>query len=266
MIRLSDSVSAANRGLGPIRLNSLEPVWLVALNLIGAVSFLALIRVYSDERMVGPLIALAVSQLLLALHRLPLAIPFPPRAILQLPHLTVYWRGADAITYTGEDFQNAIVASTWSSDGEKIQLPDGRTLRVVKSGNIASAKRRILDRFLFASQPPEMNDERVAQRRLEFILGRNEFELEPGLRYLYGCSPSFWNWIYRRPWRMDRTSDVLRVEGDELVVERRGKQPLRIPLTEWTPPQSPTSAIQDFKVGGKIYRLDRSALIPVEIH
>jgi len=54
------------------------------------------------------------------------------------------------------------------------------------------------------------------------------------------------------------------VKDGMLHVRRLGRDRLAIPFNGWTPPQSPIRAVQDFPLDGKIYRLDRSALIPVE--
>ena len=314
MISRADSLASDNRGLGPIRLNAFEPVWQCALNLVGALAFFGMIPIYNSERTIGPLIALAISQLVLALAKLPLAIPLPSRATLTAPYITVYVRGGDAVRYSLEDFQMATVTNAWGGDGQKIRLPDGKVLRTSKPGNIASAKQRILYRFLFASEPPKMNEELVADRRLAYMLGRSEFDLEPDTWYRYGVkgtaisdsflygyialigslsalnavqyqlrangSPGladvfiwvgglitagvFGYWINLRRRRGDRVSDKIRLEGNMLTVVRAWKKPLHIPVAHWSAPQSPTKAVQDFPVNGKIYRLDRSALLPSE--
>ena len=61
--------------------------------------------------------------------------------------------------------------------------------------------------------------------------------------------------------RLELPRDEFEFDGEELVVYRDRVAKYQIPAPAWEPPQSPMKAVQDFRVNGRIYRVDRSALI-----
>jgi len=63
--------------------------------------------------------------------------------------------------------------------------------------------------------------------------------------------------------RLELPRDEFEFDGEELVVYRDRVARYRIPVPAWEPPQSAMKAVQDFKVNGRTYRIDRSALIAV---
>lgn len=66
-------------------------------------------------------------------------------------------------------------------------------------------------------------------------------------------------------WRyLDRDSDLIKWTGRDLVIERIIGKRLVIPNVSFEPPQSATRAYQEFQLNGRIYRLDRAVLVPVE--
>ena len=317
MIKASSVPNKSNRGLGAI---VHRPWWIGVTGFLSFIAALFTFVGFTGRSKVDSAVWFSLGFVALINVGLTVFLLYPAlqrfglKYRLDYPHFRIIRLGRVIATYTLQDFANAkwLHKGKWFQAG--LQMPDGRLIRPSLPLGVVWHRAYILQRFMETQDAPISPEMEVAQRRLGYIAGENDFELVPGVRYGYGYTPGTIRttahyfllfpiavYISALPawtakdylgiqspitWgftllgillvlgytysaltagrRLELPRDEFEFDGEELVVYRDKVAKYRIPVPSWDLPQSPMKAVQDFQVNGRTYRIDRSALIPVD--